>query len=139
VHLVPGALIILDGDDEGLFRRLVTVNERREVLRPAPLVLRRDSWNPGLQSASRVQPALACGVPVIISGGSPSAVVAVDEPLPDLFATVRTTDVASEPTVTGTIRNGFRVDVDGRHSAEQFMHLIQAFVQASLAGLPVRT
>jgi hypothetical protein len=142
MHLAAGSLTVLDGHAaavEALLRRIAGVNEKRAVLAPGPLAVVRTSGDAFRQSIDVVQAALATGAPVVVSGGRPAAVVAAGEPLPDLSATVITTprQLVTEPAVVGSIRAGYTVTLTGQHAADHLLHLFQAWIQSSLAGLPL--
>lgn len=142
MHLVPGSLTVLDGDAaaiDALLRRVAGVNDERVVLSPAPLAVVRANDNPVAQSVDVVQAALAAGTPVVVSGGQPESVVAAGEPMPDLLATVAVAprELALGPTAVGSIRAGYTVTLSGQHEAMHLLHLFEAWIQSSLAGLPV--
>lgn len=142
MHLVHGSLTVLDGDAvaiDALLRRVAGVNDARAVLSPSPLAVERAIDDPAAQSVEVVQAALAAGTPVVLSGGQPGAVVAAGEPIPDLLATITVTsgELVRAPTVAGSIRSGYTVTLTGQHEAGHLLHLFEAWIQSSLAGLPV--
>ena len=142
MHVVPGSLTILTGDAEAsvaLLSRVAHVNDKRAVLSPAPLAVLRVDDDPVAQSIHVIQAALSAGTPVVLSGGQSDAVVAAGEPMPDLLATVATTprELVTEPIVAGNLRAGHSVTLTGQHASDHLLHLFQAWIQSSLAGLPV--
>lgn len=142
MHLVPGSLTVLDGDAvaiDALLPRVAGVNDARAVLSPAPLAVIRATDDPAAQSVDVVQSALAAGMAVVVSGGQPGTVVAAGEPMPDLLATVTVTsgELVRAPTAVGSIRAGYSVTLTGQHEATHLLHLFQAWIQSSPAGLPV--
>jgi hypothetical protein len=141
MHLVPGSLTVLDGDTaaiDALLSRVAGVNDKRTVLSPAPMAVVRATRDPAAQSIDVIQAALAAGTPVVVSGGRPAAVVAAGEPMPDLRASIVTTprEFVIEPTAVGSVRAGYTVTLTGQHAADHLLHLFQAWIQSSLAGLP---
>src|SRR3954469_19865553 len=139
LYVVPGALIVLDGDADPidtLLERAARVNDKRLVWTPQPLVTRR-SDDVADHSRTVVQPALAAGTPVIVGGGVPAAAIDAGEPLADLsLRVVFTTGPEREPAAIGTRRSGYVATVTGRHDSELLLHLFQSMMQSSLAGVP---
>lgn len=46
-------------------------------------------------------------------------------------------EMEMEPTAVGSIRAGYTVTLTGQQAAEHLLHLFQAWIRSSLAGLPV--
>jgi hypothetical protein len=141
MRLVPGALIVLHGDEvavEELATRAAAVNNPREVWLPGPLVVRREG-DVAAQSSAVIQPALAAGIPVITAGYPSAEVIAAGEPIADLEARVSWVDsrFPVEPVVVGSPRSGYRTVLYGSHGADLLENLFIALLQASLVGLPV--
>lgn len=142
MYVVPGSLTVLDGDSaaiDALLSRIASVNDKRIVLSPAPLAVARATRDPGAQSIGVIQAALSAGTPVVVSGGRPEAVVTAGEPMCDLLASVVATprELVSEPSAVGSVRAGYTVTLTGQHAADHLLHLFHAWIQSSLAGLPV--
>src|SRR4051812_30180343 len=139
LYLAPGALVVCGGDADAvatLLDRAAHVNDKRLVWTPQPLVLAR-SDDVVQQSRAQIQPALDSGTPVIVGGGVPPAAVAAGEPLADLVLQVRfATGPEREPAAVGSRSTGFQAVVTGRNSSELLLHLFQAMLQSSLAGIP---
>ena len=140
--VVPGCLVVLDGDDTAvaaLLERVAHANDNREVLRPAPLaVVRADDAK--AQSLSVIQPALRAGTPVFVGGGLPDEAIRAGEPVADLVLTVRTVPsyAVTKPAARGSISVGFTATLTGANGGDHLLHLFDALLQASLAGLPVQ-
>jgi len=48
-------------------------------------------------------------------------------------------ELVTEPTVVGSIRAGYTATLTGQHTGDHLLHLFEAWIQSSLAGLPVRS
>src|SRR4051812_1385032 len=126
MHLVPGSLTVLTGDAvamEALLSRVAHVNDKRDVLSPTPLAVARGDDDAAAQSAEVVQAALAAGMPVVVAGGQPDAVVAAGEPVPDLLVAVVVTprELVMEPTAFGSIRAGYTATLTGQHASDHLL------------------
>ncbi|HVT64519.1 MAG TPA: hypothetical protein VHD81_05155 [Mycobacteriales bacterium] len=139
MHLVAGSLTALDGDRdavEELLDRIDHMNDDREVLTPAPVAIRRG--DDATETAAAIDAALDQGSPVVCDG-QPGAALAAGEPMPDLTLTLVMVplDEVAEPTLTGSMRTGFRGTSKGESSGDHLLHLFGTWIDASLAGLPV--